>query len=409
MKALVLAGGLPQIALINQLKKKSITTVLADYNENPVAKAYADKFYQVSTLDVEAITDLAKKENVDFLLTVCTDQALLTVAKVSKKLGLPSYVDYETALNVTNKSYMKKVFTENKIPTAKHIILSKYDESAISSLQYPLIVKPVDCNSSKGVKKVVDNGELKSAVEMAIKLSRTKTAVVEEYIEGEELSIDVYVENGKAHVLAVSSLDKIPNNDKFIICRSKCTSVIDEHIKEKISMVAQKIADSFGLINSPMLIQLIATNDNIYVLEFSARTGGGEKFITIKEVSGFDVVKAVVDLVLGEKPQVESIESTVKYCVSQFIYCKPGVFDHLEGFDELEKEGIIFKTMLFKWKGAEFDSIESSGDRVAGYIITANEKNELLKKHQTILSKVKVIDKNGNNMMRYDLLDNLEI
>ena len=77
MKALVLAGGLPQIALINELKKRGIVTVLADYFENPVAKEYADIFYRESTLDVEAITRVAKQEKVDFLITVCTDQALL--------------------------------------------------------------------------------------------------------------------------------------------------------------------------------------------------------------------------------------------------------------------------------------------------------------------------------------------
>ena len=121
MKALVLAGGYPQIALINELKSRGITVLLADYYASPVAKPYADAFYQVSTLDIEAITDLAREKQVDFLITACTDQALLTVAKVSQTLGLPCYIDYKTALNVTNKSYMKEVFRENGISTAKHL------------------------------------------------------------------------------------------------------------------------------------------------------------------------------------------------------------------------------------------------------------------------------------------------
>ena len=88
MKALVLAGGFPQIALIKELKSRGYETVLADYYAEPVAKPYADKFYQVSTLDIEAITKVARDEQVDFLITACTDQALLTVAKVSEDLGL---------------------------------------------------------------------------------------------------------------------------------------------------------------------------------------------------------------------------------------------------------------------------------------------------------------------------------
>ena len=89
MKALVLAGGFPQIALLKELRKRGYKTVLADYYENPVAKPYADAFYRASTLDVAAITEIAKDENVDFLITACTDQALLTVAKVSQDLNLP--------------------------------------------------------------------------------------------------------------------------------------------------------------------------------------------------------------------------------------------------------------------------------------------------------------------------------
>ena len=152
MKALVLAGGFPQIELLRQLKARGIETVLADYYAEPVAKPYADKFCQVSTLDIPAITGLAKAEQVDFLITCCTDQALLTVAKVSEELGLPCYIDYQTGLNVTNKQYMKKVFNAHGIPTAKHTIMAAFNEEQLKGMQFPLIVKPVDCNSSKGVK-----------------------------------------------------------------------------------------------------------------------------------------------------------------------------------------------------------------------------------------------------------------
>ena len=108
-RALVLAGGLPQIELLKQLKARNIYTILADWNAEPVAKNHADKFYQASTLDVDLIENIAIKENVNFLITVCTDQALLTVAYISEKLNLPCYLDYDTAKKVTNKKYMKNV------------------------------------------------------------------------------------------------------------------------------------------------------------------------------------------------------------------------------------------------------------------------------------------------------------
>lgn len=407
MKALVLAGGFPQIALIEELKSRGIYTILADWNEEPVAKKHADKFYQASTLDTDAITKIAQEEKVDFLLTACTDQALLTVAYVSEKLGLPCYIDYQTALNVTNKAYMKKVFDEHGISTAKHIVLGELDESKLAGWEFPLIVKPVDCNSSKGVKRVENMDELRVAFADAVRFSRTDTAIIESFIDGPEVSVDIYVENGKAHVLCISNNDKIADKDKFVIFRGRCPAREIDAVRAPVEKTAQQIADAFGLKNTPMLIQLITDGERVFVLEFSARTGGGTKFLRIKKMTGFDVIKAVVDLTLGLKPHVERDPACCSYLADEFIYCEPGIFDHLEGFEELKAEGVMDDYYVFKWKGAEFTGVESSGDRVAGFTVTANTLDEFYSKHATIASRIKVIGDAGADIMRHDLLTEL--
>ena len=408
MKALVLAGGYPQIALIQELKRRGIVTVLADWNKEPVAKAYADLYYQESTLDVEAITRVAKQEQVDFLITACTDQALLTVAKVSEDLGLPCYIDYQTALNVTNKSYMKAKFEEYQVPTARFQVMGELDRDAVSRMQFPLIVKPVDCNSSKGVKKVNNMEELETCFRDAVRMSRTNTAIVEDYVCGEELSVDVYVENGRAHVLCVSNSEKIAADDKFVIFRAKYPAVASEELLEQIRDTAQRIADAFGLKNAPMLVQLISDGKRIFVLEFSARTGGGVKYQLIRRASGFDVIRAVVDLTLGEKPHVEPVAPESKYISNEFIYCKQGVYDHLEGFEELKQQGVLTDYFVFKWKGAVFDgSVENSGDRIGGFTIQADTLEELLEKHQLAARNLRVMDDGNRDMMRHDLLTDL--
>ncbi len=408
MKALVLAGGFPQIALIKELQRREITVLLADYYENPVAKPYADEFYQISTLDVEAITELAREQKVDFLITACTDQALLTVARVSETLGLPCYIDYKTALNVTNKSYMKKVFLENHISTAKYVVMAQLDTEAIADLRYPMIVKPVDCNSSKGVKKVYSPEELAEAFAEAVALSRTKTAIVEEYIEGLEITIDVQIENGKAYVLSTAYSDKIADDDKFVIFRSRYPVAETPEVMEQIQTTAQQIADAFGLKNSLMLIQMISDGKRVYVLEFSARTGGGVKYSLIKKVSGFDVISAVVDLTLGKIPHVEIRQPENKFISNVFIYCKPGKFDRLSGFEELKQEGIVSDYYLFKWQGAQMCNATNSGDRIAGFTVQADTLAELQENYDQALARIKVLDVDGNDIMRHDLLTPLE-
>ena len=404
MKALVLCGGIPQIALIEDLKSRGITTLLADMNENVVARPYADEFYKVSVLDVEGVTNLAREQQVDFLITVCADQVLQVVAEVSERLGLPCYIDFATAENVSKKSYMKRIFAENDIPTSRFVIMDAFEEDKIAHLQYPLIVKPVDAYSSRGVAKVTDPADVPAAFETASTISRTGKALVEEFVEGDEISVDVYVEEGVAHVLCLTNLYKIGEDGKFIINRSCIPANVSAAVEAQIAETAQKIADAFGLVNTPMLIQLISDGEHISVVEFCARTGGGVKFMMVKKFSGFDVVKAVVDLTLGNKPHVELFEKPTTFTVNEFVYCHAGVLERLEGFDELLSEGVIVDYKQFKSAGTVFSTINGSGDRVAYFSIEADSEEELHRRHAMANARIRAVSVDGVDLIRHDLI-----
>ena len=408
MKAFVLAGGLPQIELIQQLKARNITTVLADGNPNALARPYADVFYQLAIFDVEAVKEVAIKEQVDFLITVCADQVLLVVAQVSEMLGLPWYIDYQTAQLVSDKKYMKKIFWEHNIPTSRYVEMTELDWDKIAHLQYPIVVKPVDAYSSRGVRKALNPEELAVYFAEAAQISRTGGVIVEEFVAGDEISVDIYVEEGVAKLLCVSNSEKINNADRFIIFRGRYPVAASQEILEQIRQVAQQIADAFGLKNCPMLIQMINDGKRVSVLEFCARTGGNMKYLLIKRACGFDVIKAVIDLTLGEKPHVELSDPEAKYIVNDFIYCQPGVYDHMEGFEELRQQGILTDYYSLRPKGMKVQGVNSSSDRIAGMTITANSLEEFNRKHRLVVEKAKVLDVNGTDIMRHDLLPDLQ-
>ena len=408
MKALVLCGGLPQTALINDLKSRGITTIVADRNEKVKARDYADEFYPVSVLDVEKVKELAIEKKVDFIITVCADQVLQVVAQISEELGLPCYIDSKTAQLVSDKQYMKAVFEENGIPTAKHTVMAELDVSKLEKFEYPLIVKPVDCYSSRGVRRVENIEELKIAFAEAVALSRTKTAIVEEFCEGIELTVDIYVEEGKAHILTTSVSDKIADKDRFVIYRTKNPAPISKEISDKVATACQQIADAFGIKNSPMLVQLITNGKRIDVLEFCARTGGCIKYQLIKRASGFDVVKAVADLTLGIKPHVDELKSESKYIVNTFLYCNPGVFDKVTGFDALINDKTITDYAVFAHKGRVYSGITCSGDRVCSFTIQSDNVEDLNKKSERVLNSISVLDQDGNDILRRDLVETIE-
>lgn len=407
MKALVVAGGVPQVELIRQLKERGITTVLVDGSQNALAIPFADIFYHENIFDIEAVQNIAVKEKVDFLITVCADQVLLVVARVSEMLGLPCYIDYKTAQDVSDKIRMKKIFKSIGVPTTDYVELDHLDMDAMKHLHYPLVVKPVDAYSSKGVRKADNEEELKKYYTEAEKISRSGGVIVEEFFSGEEISVDAFVVNGEAHILAVTNSDKVKDRDRFVIFRGRYPVNASAVVLKQAKEIAQKIADGFGLVNSPLLIQLLHNGDQVSVLEFCARTGGNMKWLLIKHSCGVDVITATIDITLGKEPDLTIKDTGHKIVVNDFIYCVPGVFDHFEGFDEMVAQGLINEFHPVRIKGTEMKGVTSSSDRIAGMNIVADSFEEFNTKEKTILDNVGVIDINGADIMRRDILEGI--
>ena len=302
---------------------------------------------------------------------------------------------------------MKKIFKESGVPTTDYVETDHLDLDAISHLRYPLVVKPVDAYSSKGVRKAENLDELRQYYTEAQQISRSGGVIVEEFFSGDEISVDAFVVNGKAKILSVTNSEKVKYNDRFVIFRGRYPAKASETVLKKIEEIAQKIADGFGLVNSPLLIQLLSRDDEVSVLEFCARTGGNMKWLLIKYSCGVDVITATIDITLGLEPDLELKDTGHNIVVNDFIYCHPGIFDHFEGFSEMEELGLINEFHPVRAKGTEMRGVTSSGDRVAGMNIVADSIEDFNAKEKKILENVRVIDVNGNDIMRKDLLPEL--
>lgn len=408
MKVLVLAGGFDQIELIRKIKQRGHEVVLADFYENPPAKTIAHKHYQVSTLNTEEIEQVVIKEGIELITTACTDQALLTVAKVSEKFGLPTYISYNKALSVTNKKYMKECFDKLGILTAQSKTFSNMEElkSFLPQIMYPVVIKPCDCNSSKGVKKVNDEKELLDAANNAFVLSRSSLIIVEEYISGREISIDVWVDKQDAKVLSISETVKFGQSEgNFTICGSRYPVAMSQVAKEKVHMIANDIASGFGLSNCPMLIQAIINDDDIYVIEFSARMGGGTKYRLIEHMSGIDIMEVYVNRVFGDEDQIVEPENSNNQIELDYVYTRNGVFDKLKGFEENKLEGNITEYYQYKEKGASITQAKTSSDRVAGFLLVAENSEELESKRKKVVNTVEVLDSENQDIILKTLFE----
>lgn len=402
---MILAGGNDQAALMEELRRYfhgDVELILLDTTENVKAFPYADRFIKIDTTNKESELEAARGEKVDYVLTACGDSPLLTMAYVSAQLGLPCYLTEEKTRDLTNKIYMKKKMVENGIPTAKHIYIEEGQEiPCLDGLQYPLIVKPVDSNGSKGVKKVFEEKELKILLSEALHYSKSKNAIIEEYKEGTELSVDVYVERGVAKILSVTTSNKIKENqDSFTILQSEYPPKVS-YSEDRVRGICQQIADVYELTDSPLLVQMIVGNGEYNVVEFSARMGGGSKYHLIKVLSGVDIMKVYVEMVMGNKPHVEP-KKQWNYALMNYVYCYPGLFAQLGNFDIMKEQGVIHSYFTYKMPNAIIEKSNTSSDRVAGFLVVGNTKEEVMQKLSFANESLKVLNPQGEDIMRHD-------
>lgn len=401
-KIIVLAGGNDQIALIKALRERyeGVEIVLIDFAENPVAKSFADKHLVISTMDQDAVLRATKEENADMIIITCGDQPLPIMAYVAEQLNLPCYLTYEQALSLTNKQFMKDIMINNGIPTAKYFVVNRQlNEDMVSSLSFPLIIKPADCNGSKGVRKVVDIDDLRMYTQQAIELSRSRTAIIEEFKEGIEISVDAFVNNGKASVLMTSQLNKHQVNDStMVIYQSVIPAQLGKTVLDKIDEIANKIARAYKLSFSPLLIQMIVNGEEVSVIEFSARIGGGAKYQTIKEYTGFNILNANIDAMVGKTSDIsfKPSKAVVSRC---HLYTIGGVFDRIWGLEQLIKEGIIDSYTQTVSSGCKVLAPQGSSNRIGSVLIKASSYDELTSKIQTAINTIKVLDSDGTDIL----------
>lgn len=386
-KAIVLGGTAPHKDLIERLKKRDYYVFLLDFLNDSPAKEVADEHIQESTLDCERVLQIAKEKQVDLVISTCIDQANSTVCYVAEHLGLPKCYDYLTSLDLTRKGQMKKKFVEFGIPTAKHFVLEQYEN--IPKLQYPFVIKPTDCNSSKGVYCVSNAQEYDMRIKEAFSLSREKKVIIEEYIEGIEIQVDCIAIKGKAYILMTR--DKITRNisdkelqvDGFAIPGEICCSKY-----EVLQEIANNIVKAFDLENTPFFYQAIVRNEQVYVLECAPRIAGGTTYSTVELYSKYDYMDSAIRCFLDENVDIPCPKHVEDFLGVRFIYSKPGVFDGVSGIEELLETGEITAYYAFVKKGKKISESANSGNRIGAVLVKGTSQEEVLKKAEIALGKI---------------------
>ena len=409
---MILAGGHDQGAFIEELRAKipDVYIIVVDMNPNVLAAALADKQLVISTMDFDKVRQAAIDEKVDYIMTACGDQPVLTMGVISEELGLPCYLTKQQVLNLTNKKNMKRMMVESGIPTAKHRSFSSKEEVDDSGMEYPLIVKPADSNGSKGVRKLYSHQELLDNLDDAFHFSLTNTVILEEFNEGEEISCDFYIQDGVAYEIQKCQSNKFKANENVtsLIYQSILPApFLTPNARRTLNEIAQKIVKPFGLENCPLHLQAIVDGDKVMVLEFSARIGGGAKYLTIQNSTGFNMLHACMLSMLGERPEIPHHIDYPDKCFSRcHLYTTGGMFMGIDGIDDLMKRGIIEEFVPTNPFGVECFPATSSGDRIGSIWISADNYTQLKEKIDDAISHFKVLNENSEDIFDRSMYQN---
>ena len=260
--AIVLGGTAPHVLLVNKLHDRGYYVVLVDYLSNPPAKRVADEHVQASTLDKEKVLIIAKERSASLVISTCIDQANSVCCYVAEQLGLPHPYSYETSLYVTNKGLMKGRMKEFEVPSSPYILTKQVENVDWEQVSFPCVIKPVDCNSSKGVKRVDNKEDAKKALADAIRLSRSHEAILEGYNVGPEIQVDCLATSSGVKVMMTRQKQKIVSDGEGMVLQSYGSifpAPLNPAQKEEVQCIAEKIANAFGLRNTPFFYQAITS------------------------------------------------------------------------------------------------------------------------------------------------------
>ena len=399
--AIVLGGTVPHISLIKKLKERGYYIILVDFLKYPPAKEYADEHIKESTLDQDVVYQIAKARNASLVISTCIDQANSVCCYVSEKLGLSHPYSYETSILVTDKGKMKTVMKANEIPTSDFAVAQNVDDIDWKKVEFPAVVKPVDCNSSKGVRRVECVDEAKRHFEEALNLSRSKTAIIETFNQGSEIQVDCVSMASGVEIMMTRQKQKINSFGDTLVLQSYGSifpAQLNDEQYRQVQDISKKIASAFQLNNTPFFFQAIVTSKGIQVIELAPRVGGGLSYYALKEFGNYDALDCAIDSFLGKALNVSS--STLKKVYStNIIYVNPGNFDHVIGLEELKSEGIIKDYFILKRKGALIDGDMRSSNRVAAFVIEGLNYEEIQEKARYAFNNIDVFDGNNNSLM----------
>ena len=349
---LIISGGIEAIPGIKKAKEMGLHVIVSDGDKNAPGFVFADDQIIASTYDIELTVKKSKDYNdsirkIDGVICVASDVPL-TVASVAKELSIPG-ITLKSAMLSSDKIAMKDQFSLDNVSIPKYKELFSIAELKliIKNWGFPLILKPVDSRGARGVVRLNNKTDINWAWDFAKKNSLTGRVMIEEFLEGPQVSTESIILNGSCFTIGFSdrNYELLDQYFPFVIENGgDLPSFLPNNMQNNIKKLVSKASQSIGVKNGIIKGDIVVSNDKPYIIEVATRLSGG--YFCSHEIpinTGVDFLSNAIKISLGESINESDLSIKKNVHVSQrYLFPKPGkTIKKIRGINDLKKMNFV--------------------------------------------------------------------
>lgn len=385
-RLLVLGAGPAQLGLLEAARHHRIWTAVCDRDPSAPGFAFADRRCIVSTDDEPAIERLAAALELDGIVSAGSDRTVAVSARIAEKLGLPAPVSAATAILATNRLKQREALAAAAVPQPRWRIAAEGDDEL--GLSLPLVLKAPDRTDRVGVTVVRSMSELADAFAAVRHASRTSAVLVEEIVEGPEVTVSAFSAAGEFVPLAVTDRLSSETRPFGVPLAHVWPSVYAEAAAE----VSRRAVEALGITDGPSYTLLRISRGGPEVIEVAARLGGGHDAELVGLVTGVDLNGLALAAALGEPLAASELPDAPRISVggaaTRFLVAPAGVLESVEVPQGLK--GVV-AVRIYREPGYAFQAGERASEYAGALLAAGATRDEAVTRAEAAAERIRFL------------------
>lgn len=376
---LILGAGVYTVQVIRQVQQIGYRTIVVDRNPASPGFQVADAFEVVDIVDREKVLEVAEKYHVDGIMPV-SEFGVRSYAYATSKLGLTG-IDSASAERALDKGLMRECWREAGLAIPGFRVVTGIEEAkqAAGELHFPLVIKPADSGGGgRGVSVVQNPSELEWSYEFARPFARNGRLVVEEFLDGTEMTIESISYDGDVKILAMSDKEKPPLRTR-VATSLNYPANLPRQTLDKVRALVQQAVQALGIKMGPAHTEVIVTAEGPKLVETAARPGGGHIFsLIVHAVSGVNMVQETAKILVGETPDLQIKHQ--RGCVYRFLCPPAGVVNAIHGIELAKGMPGVLDVDVLKKPGDKVENLINSLERSGFVVVEGKDRDEAVRR-----------------------------